>query len=115
MAHVEVEVRRHDDRTVIVTAAGNLGVSEVVHLHRGLTDALAMKPDTAVIDLGGLGFISSMAISSLLTFQRAMDERGGTVAIARPQELVRDTLITAKLDRVFTLVDSIDEALHAGE
>lgn len=98
-------------RGLIARVVGDMGVDQVDDLDRQLHLLTVLKPKLAVLDLSGVGFISSMAIGALVRFRNQVAEGGGRVALAGMRKNVEDSFLYTGLDRVFTLHKSIAEAV----
>jgi anti-sigma B factor antagonist len=94
----------------LATVAGNAGVAGVADLDRGLMRLSAARPKLVVFDLSELAFISSLGLGSLVAFQRGLQRAGGRAALTRLQPAVSEMLKHARLDTVFQVYDTVEEA-----
>jgi len=95
---------RADERpgAVVITAEGEL---DLVGAPR-LREAIPTSGTTPVVlDLGGVGFMDSSGLRSLLEARQACLDAGREFAIARPTEPVRRVLELVDLSREFAVVD----------
>lgn len=95
----------------VVKIAGEVTVEEVDELERRLQALTALKTPIFVLDLSGLAFAASLAISCLLRFRNQIMSAGGRVALAEIQPMVHQSFRHAQLHRVFSIYDTVDEAL----
>jgi anti-anti-sigma factor len=106
---VRLSVETTDDVTV-VTVHGRLdidGVEQVeVEFMSAATDAKRL-----VVDMTGVDYASSAGIRLILSKAKAMQARGGQIAVCRLHPLVRQVFQIACLGRVFPIVDTRDEAV----
>ena len=72
----EVEVSEQQD-AVVVTARGDAGHRQAGPLAEALAQVMALRPRRVVLDLLGLGFLSSVSAGVLVAFRHAV-LRGGT-------------------------------------
>jgi anti-anti-sigma factor len=71
---------------------------------RGLRQALAACPaGEVVVDLSGVRFLSSAALSELLLAARRQAGLGGRLRLASPTEEIRRLLELTRFDRLFTI------------
>lgn len=63
-----------------------------------------------VVDLSQIRYISSSGIGLLITMLTKMRNAGGEVYLTSPSEHVKKLLIITKLNNIFTVFDSIEEA-----
>lgn len=61
----------------------------------------------AVIDLSQVSFISSAGIGMLLDARKQLQRDGAKIILLTPQPAVAQTLITARLDKVFPMADDM--------
>jgi anti-anti-sigma factor len=87
--------------------------AQVAGLDRELSKVLAKKPKIVVFEGSQLSFISSLALGSLIAFQRNMAKHGGQVRLAALQPMVLDMLKHAKLDSVLKTYVSVEDATAA--
>jgi anti-anti-sigma factor len=64
-----------------------------------------------VIDLAGIEYMSSRGLRALTLAQRKGTESGTTIALARPNEVMREILAISRYDMVFRVSDTIQDAL----
>jgi anti-sigma B factor antagonist len=75
-----------------------------------VSDAILEGAKTFIIDLSEVRYISSSGIGLLITMLTKMRNVGGEVYLTSPSEHVKKLLIITKLNNIFTVYDSIDEA-----
>jgi anti-anti-sigma factor len=66
-----------------------------------------------VIDLGGVDFLASIGIRTLLSAVKTVNRRGGKLVVADPTEAVAKVLRTCGADGVIPLIDGLDAAVAA--
>lgn len=94
-----------DGDTVTVALHGEVDVATVGQVRQVLTDAIATRPASVVVDLSGLSFIDSTGLGALVFgFQRARDARI-PFRLARPSVGVRQILVVSGLLEVVELED----------
>jgi len=93
-----VDVTTAGDR-IDVTIRGELDAHSAVQFEQEATDALSAHDAvrTMVLDLGGITFIDSSGLRSLLRLQEACDERGGVLFVRHPSDVVSRIIDLAKL------------------
>ena len=69
--------------------------------------------ENLVIDMSKVKYADSSGLSALLVGNREFSRNGGIFIIASPQEHVMKLIKISMLDKVFTIVDSIEEAAEA--
>jgi len=66
-----------------------------------------------VIDMSQVKYADSSGLSALLVGNREFSRNGGIFIVACPQEHVMKLMKISMLDKVFTIVDSLEEAAEA--
>lgn len=112
MSNLAVSVTE-SPRAVVVRLVGEASAAQVAGLDQELSRVLAKKPGIVVFDGSQLSFISSLALGSLIAFQRNMNKHGGQVRLAALQPMVLDMLKHARLDGVLKTYVSVDDAAAA--
>ena len=97
----------------IIKIEGEASVDEADELDRHLQALAGLDKKLYVLDLSGLTYAASLAIGCLLRFRNQVNSAGGRVALAQVQPLVAESFRHAQLHRVFTMFDTIDQALAA--
>ncbi len=91
--------------------AGRLDSASVGAVETPFTAALAAGGRSAVLDLSGLDFLSSLGIRLLLSAGRVVTRRGGKVVLFGAQPMVAEVLKAMALDQLLPLVATEDEAI----
>ena len=78
-----------------------------------IKQALAAKPRTVIVDLSAADSVSTVVLGSLLKLRRGVVALGGEVRLAGVQPLVRRVLNICRLDQLFNVFSSAEEALSA--
>lgn len=102
------EINPSANRIVLV---GRLDSGTVGAVETPFTAAVAASGRSAVLDLTGLEFLSSLGIRLLLSAARVVSRRGGKVVLFGAQPMVAEVLTAMALDQVLPLVATEAEAL----
>lgn len=97
---------------VVLSASGRVDESTADQFRENLLSAMDAGPSTAVIDLGGVDYMSSRGLRALTLAQRASQSHGTTIVLARPNETMREILAISRYDMVFRVADTIEDALN---
>ncbi|RLA03693.1 MAG: anti-sigma factor antagonist [Gammaproteobacteria bacterium] len=65
-----------------------------------------------IVDLSDVSYIDSSGVASLVEALQAAKKQGSQFALAAVSEPTRRVLELARLDKVFTLYDSVEQALE---
>ncbi|SCG64505.1 STAS domain-containing protein [Micromonospora coxensis] len=100
----------HLDDTTVVAATGDIDLDTGDTLRTALRHAADMGGHV-VVDLTDVHVIDSTGLGLLVRAHREARDRGATLCLVRPSRFVRTVLHTMRLDPVFPIYDSRDEAL----
>ena len=101
------------DEAVTVSLSGRISEEEALQLEK---DLLGLCEDGAVkivIDLSEVALIGSAGLGAFMAALKACRPLGGYVRLVGPQPLVRQVLLTTKLNRLFGLFETVEEARAA--
>lgn len=114
ISSLNVTSQRLEDRSVtILRLAGRLDATTVSQLERALTDAQLSGDRAIVIDLSDLTYISSSGLRVLLTGRSNARKRGGEVFLCSLRPPVREVFEMVGFTAVFTIFDTLEQAMEA--
>ena len=108
-----LEVIEATDALTHVALRGKLTVLGVEHMAGKMQEKVAGRGVDAIIDLAGVPFIASAGIGMLLECRKQLARSGAKAVLLAPVQQVADTLRTARMDKLFPIVDSLAEARQA--
>lgn len=96
--------------TVVVTLAGEIDLQQSPNVRRQLMELMFDRRDV-LVDLAGVSYIDSSGIACLVeAYQMARKNANRFVLVSVSPSVLR-VLQLARLDKVFTLVETLDAAL----
>lgn len=107
---VSYDVLKENDILILQIKGDLVGDDIGPRLVEVVSDAVNEKIRTCIIDLKEVRYISSSGIGVLITMLTKMRNVGGEVYLTSPSEHVKKLLIITKLNNIFTVYDSVDEA-----
>lgn len=93
-----------------LTLHGRLDIQGVHAIDDKFAFVVATSKAPVLIDLAAVDFIASIGIRLLLQNAKSLRNRGGKLALYRPQPLVAEALTTAGIDLLIPLDDDLDAA-----
>ena len=96
----------------VVRLGGELDLYNAAQVRTALVDACAQAPERVVVDLGKVEFIDSTALGILIETRTKLGNRDGFL-LAAPGFETRRALQISGLDKLFTLHETVPEALVA--
>ena len=106
-----IDDRHLDDGTPVVAVAGEVDLFTAPDLKRHVERALREPAERLVVDLSDTTFIDSSSLGVLIGAHRRLKLRGGSLVVVCDSDAIIKTFRITGLDGVFTLVDSVDDAL----
>ena len=98
--------------TLILRISGDLiGEDSGGRLIDAVSDALTHKVPACIIDISELRYINSSGIGVLITILTKFRNKGGDVYLMKPSENVKKLLVITKLNAIFHVVQSEEEAI----
>lgn len=98
---------------LILRISGDLiGEDNGTRLVESVNEAVSHKVMTCVIDISDLRYINSSGIGVLITILTKFRNKGGEVYLMKPSESVKKLLVITKLNAIFQVVQSEEEALR---
>jgi anti-sigma B factor antagonist len=94
----------------VIRLGGELDLYNAAQVRAALADIRAQAPERIVVDLGEVEFIDSTALGVLIETRAKMNNRGGLL-LAAPGLETRRALQISGLDKLFTVHDTVPEAL----
>lgn len=102
----------NEPRGTVLRVAGEVDLRSSPALREKLLELVEQKPARVVLDLAGVSYLDSSGVGTIVEFKRKLDRTRGSVILAALQPRVRSVLEITKLDRFFTIVQSLEEALR---
>ena len=109
-----MKVLRNDrDGVAVLRLEGEFDSFETELVRDGLEACMTDGRNNIAFDLENLQFANSTTIAYFITAQKRVESAGGRLVMARPSDFLQKALVTLGLDRVFTIVESVDDAVAA--
>lgn len=107
-------VRKDDAKGVVVIGVdGQLIVGNRHDLKKKVLEALDAGEERFVIDFTATGYIDSSGLGVLVSLAKKIRELGGDLRLAGLNDDLRTLFELTKLDTLFTIMDSAEEAVAA--
>ena len=103
------DIYQQDD-CVVVTVVGDIDMAMTKTFQASLADVVAKKPSRIVVDLAGVGYMDSSGVASLVKLHTQTKKIGATMALAQVNPRVMSIFQIMRLDQLFGIFATIDEA-----
>ena len=100
-----------ENAVVVVDVDGQLIVGNRQELKQKVLDELEAGERKFLIDFANTGYIDSSGLGVLVSLSKKIREQGGELRLANLYEDLRTLFELTKLDTLFNIADSRDEAL----
>lgn len=97
---------------LVVGIVGDLGIFESQDLEKSLL-RITTRKGLIVFDLSAVGLVSSLAMGVFVAAQRGAKIHHATLRLAAMQPRVNESFQRARLDKVFSIHPTVDDALRA--
>ncbi len=99
------------DNFLFITFEGDLiGEENGPEIIEVVNDSINQGTTKCIIDISSVRYINSSGIGVLITILTKFRNKEGETVIVNPSEHVKKLLAITKLNAIFTIVDSIEEA-----
>ena len=98
-------------RVSLVTVAGRVDSATAPDFEKALQSLIQANRNQIVLDLNGVEYMSSAGIRGMVSALKAAKSGGGDVRLAQLSTRVKDVLELAGLQSIFTIYDSLIEAV----
>ena len=93
--------------------ATSLTAGNAAELKKEFLRLFVEESPKVVLDLGEISYVDSTGLGAILFGMRNAKNYGGKIKICRPQEKVRKLIDIAQFGRVWSIHESVDEAIEA--
>ena len=107
---LRLDVSRRGDATVI-KVSGSVSMSEAELLRESLEKLAAERVALIVLDLSEMNFICSLGLGAIISGHLKCRHHHGRIKLVSPTAPVRELLETTRLNKLFGVYESVDEAL----
>ena len=101
-----------EDNAIIVRVDGRVDESSWEEFGTALSQAILQAGQSGlarvVIDLSNLEYMSSRGLRVLTVAKRQADEAAISIALASPNDIMREILAISRYDKLFTITDTIE-------
>jgi anti-sigma B factor antagonist len=107
----EIDDRVLDDETHVVAVSGEIDLFTSPEFKQHVTAAIDAGRRHVIVDLTETTFIDSSSLGVLIGAHRRLRRHGGSLAIVCAHDSILKTFRITGLDGVFTIVDTLEDAL----
>ncbi|HMQ14798.1 MAG TPA: STAS domain-containing protein [Phycisphaerae bacterium] len=108
-APVQIRTSQPPPRAV-VHLSGEIDLRSVPELQASLLGLARGPLERIVLDMSGVTYIDSSGVGTLVVLKREIERARARIVLAGLQPRVRSVFEITRLDRFFTIAESVDEA-----
>ncbi|MGY8753840.1 MAG: STAS domain-containing protein [Phycisphaerales bacterium] len=97
--------------TIVVTPNGDIDLSKSTELRAKLQPLLSQQPEKLIVDLNAVPYMDSSGLATLIEALQITRQQGKTFVLCDLSEGVQSIIALSRLDAIFDIVSSRDEAL----
>ena len=106
-AEFEIKIKTHGLFKIVgITGDLNMFNAKIFKAHG---EQIIEEGIPIAIDLEHMDYIDSSGMGALITLQKALKASGRSLILINPNERVRNTFQLVKIDKVFKIIDTIDD------
>jgi anti-sigma B factor antagonist len=107
---MELKVTQQDG-VAIVEIVGELDAFNLAQASTAVDALVGADKPKVVLNLRLMSFINSSALGYLIKARKTALAHGGEIVIAHPRQMLRKLLVTLGLDKVYTIFETVEEAV----
>lgn len=111
---LELDIRRGEVATVVVLR-GSLGMIDVDRVQEELRRIVGQPESLVILDMTDLHFIGADGLDALLVSRELSRVQHGQIRLVNPHGEIRRILELTKLDKVFGIFETLEQALPTAE
>jgi anti-sigma B factor antagonist len=110
---LDLRARPIRDDAVVIEVRGAVDLSNADTVERTAAEQVAQGRTDIVLDLAGVPLCDSTGLTALIRIHRLAAARGGRLRLVAPQPPVRALLEMTNLTRIFSVHETVADALAA--
>ncbi|MDR3175541.1 MAG: STAS domain-containing protein [Desulfovibrio sp.] len=111
---MNISIEEKSPESTVISLAGRMDAGNASEFNGAFDAILEKRPSVLIINLGGLQYISSAGLRSVLTLIKAAKATGTVLKFCGMQPMVADIFKVSGFSSMLSIFDTLDAAL-AGE
>ncbi len=104
-------LKRKEKNALVISLKGRLDAVTTPLLEKDLTELMAHEERFLVLDLGGLEYISSAGLRTILAVTKRLREKQGRLLLASLKSVVREVFDISGFSSIIPIFESVDAAI----
>jgi len=111
--NLDIEIH-NDDHTAVLKPIGDIDMSRSPQLRTAIAQVQKPQPSKRIIvDLTAVPYMDSSGVATLVEAVQIARRHGGQIVLCNLNDRVLSIIEIARLDTVFTILPTLDDALNA--
>ena len=110
---MELQSRELDSGILSICLAGRFDTLGAQQIDLKFTALSAARKAPVLVDLSGVTFLASIGIRTLVLSAKAQKNRGGSMVLYQPSDVVEEVLKSAGIDTIIPIAHDMDGARKA--
>jgi anti-anti-sigma factor len=102
---------KQDNGRLVVSVEGRMDAVSAPEFDKRCEDWISAGVTVFILNFGGLEYISSAGLRSLLVLGKKLTAKKGRIVIAALKDVVKEVFTISGFGSIFTVVDSVEAAL----
>ena len=107
---MELKSQETPDGVKVIALSGRMDIAGTQEIDLRFTNIASSHKSLVVVDIAEVSFLASIGMRTLVSSARALMNRGGAMALVRPQPLVQQALVAAGIDSLIPIYPDVGEA-----
>ena len=112
---MKLNIVQETDSMILVTLAGSLNLDGTQEIEKRFLDCIASRQKHAIVDLSGVDFMASYAMTMLIKCAKGLEATGARMVLLHPQPPIQTLLEAAGIDRLLPIAHERDQAIKLVE
>jgi len=112
---MNIEIEESNNRVILRLKGNIIGGPDSTEFNNSIKQLISQGKIKIVIDLGNVSYVNSTGLSILFRGDRTVKEAGGDMKFASLNEKMKNLLLITKLNTIFDIYDSVEEAVKGFE
>ncbi len=109
---MDISCENRDD-VVVLSLVGKIDIDSSPELKSKVLDLIEEGNKNILIDFSGVSFMNSSGLGTLINVVKEARSKEASLTIVSPTTFIKSLFKLTQLDKIFTIYDSMEEALSA--
>ncbi len=107
---MDISCENRDD-IVVLNLVGKIDIDSSPELKAKVAELIEENNKNIFIDFSGISFMNSSGLGALISIVKDVRAKDASLTIINPTTFIKSLFKLTQLDKIFTIYDSVEEAL----